>query len=253
MIASLRGVARLTAVFLFIFLCMPVQIVARALNLRLKDNLPPLFHTFLMNVLLGIRVEKRGEISQAHPTLFLCNHLSYLDILGLGGLMPCRFISKAEVAEWPLFGYLAKLQDTVFIERRGRRSRDQTLTITDILQQGKSLVLFPEGTSTNGTEGVRPFKSSLLQAAQTEGATDLTVQPVSIACYGRKSSAHLYPWYGDMTLVPHLWQIAKAEGLHVRFTFHPPFSARLYPDRKLLANAAEKAVAGGETGIISGN
>lgn len=232
----------------FIILCAPFQIVAQVFGLPLRDTLPQFFHHVLMNYILGIKISVSGVICRDRPTLYLCNHLSYLDIPALGAVLRARFVSKAEVANWPLFGFLAKLQNTVFVERRGKLVQKQGNILKRQLDSKNSLVLFPEGTSTDGTTPPRPFKSSLLQAVIDDNAKAFSIQPVSIACYGKDGRAAFYPWYGDMTLVPHLWKIYGINGLSVNLTFHPPFSSKQFADRKALAFAAYDAVAKGPVG-----
>lgn len=241
---------RLLLMLGFIALCIPFQIIAQLFCLPLRDTLPQFFHHVLMNYILGIKIIVSGTVCRDRPTLYLCNHLSYLDIPALGAVLRARFVSKAEVANWPLFGILAKLQNTVFVERRGKLVQKQGNILKQQLDDKNSLVLFPEGTSTDGTTPPRPFKSSLLQAVVDDGTKAFSIQPVSIACYGKDGRAAFYPWYGDMTLVPHLWKIYGLIGLTVTLTFHPPFSSKQFTDRKALASAAYEAVAKGPVGAF---
>lgn len=231
-----------------IIACMPFQIIAIILRIPFYELFPIFFHTVLIRGILGIKIIVQGTISKEKPTLFLSNHLSYLDIIALGSILRARFISKAEVADWPLFGFLAKLQNTVFIQRTGKMAMQQSAEIEKLFAQKKSLVLFPEGTSTDGTTPPKPFKSSLLQSVQGESA--VTIQPVSVACIASNGRASLYPWYGDMTLIPHLWRIFSASGLTITLTFHPPFPAKDFSDRKALAAHAHGIVASGPVGAI---
>jgi 1-acyl-sn-glycerol-3-phosphate acyltransferase len=244
-----RGGLRLFLMLLWILVCLPFQVIARVLHLPLRDHLPVFFHTVLTEIILGLHLTKAGSISRAHPTLFIANHMSYLDIPALGRFLPTRFISKAEVAEWPLFGLLAKLQDTVFIERRGRLAREHSSAITLVLEDKKNIVLFPEGTSTDGTH-LKPFKSSLLQTV-LEAKVPVTLQAVSIACVDEDGLAALYPWYGDMTLVDHLWKVLQAKRFRLHITFHPPLDAKSFTDRKLMAEALQAQVTSGPHGIVA--
>src|SRR5262249_5248396 len=141
------------------------------------------FHRLLL-VVLGFRVRVRGSMATGAPVLFVSNHASYLDIPVLGSLIPASFVAKSEVARWPLFGVMAKLQRTVFIERRAERAGEHRDDLQKRLLEGGSVILFPEGTSSEGLTAL-PFKSSLFAAVENAGpSSNILVQPVSITCTG---------------------------------------------------------------------
>lgn len=206
--------------------------------------------------MLGFRIRVHGTPAATVPTLFVANHTSYLDIIVLGALLPASFVAKSEVATWPLIGFLAKLQNTAFIERRAGRAGEQRDTLGERLVQGKNLIVFPEGTSTDGFK-VLPFKSSLFSIADPR-IPGLQVQPVSVACTEldglplTRDLRPLYSWYGDMTLEGHLWNMFK----HGRFTidviFHPPVTPQAFPDRKVLARYCHEQVARGIERCLTG-
>jgi 1-acyl-sn-glycerol-3-phosphate acyltransferase len=189
------------------------------------------------------------KITGPGSVLYLANHVSYFDIPALGGLVDAAFVAKTEVATWPLFGWFARLTGTVFIPRKPGRSAEQVRTLRTRLVRGENLILFPEGTNSDGT-GVLPFKSSLLASAAPE-ATGLpvTIQPVSLA-YTRTrdgapltgARADLYAWIGADDMFPHLWRALAAPGAEVRVVFHPPLDMAATADRKRLARAAEAEV-----------
>ena len=122
--------------------------------------------------MIGFRVHTVGTnvsdpasgSGSGQPTLFLSNHVSYFDITVLGALIDGSFVAKSEVAGWPLFGMLAKLQRTVFVVRRQGQAGAQRDAVAERLTRGENLIVFPEGTSGDGTRAL-PFKSSLLAAA----------------------------------------------------------------------------------------
>lgn len=185
--------------------------------------------------LTGIRLVVNGE--PAHQAaLFAANHVSYLDIPVLGAVLSdAVFVAKSEVARWPLFGFLARLARTEFIERNRADAHLQCLTLARRLNAGNALIVFPEGTSSNGYE-VLPFKSTLFAALDlSHGAGQ--VQPVSIV-YGRTAAA----WHGDMTLAPHLWCMFGEGGGQVELTFHEPVFPADFPNRKVLAKYCEVVV-----------
>jgi 1-acyl-sn-glycerol-3-phosphate acyltransferase len=215
--------------------------------------------------LFGIRVRVIGEPIQDRGVLMIANHTSYLDILAIGGSARLSFVAKAEVERWPLFGTFAKLQRTVFVNRERRTqtgdARDQ---IRDRLLEGDALMLFPEGTSSDGNF-VLPFKSALMGAAEVVVGHDANgkpiyppVQPVSVA-YVRvhgmpmgRENRPLYAWYGDMDLVPHLWEGLVTGPLDVVIQFHPPLYVDQVGGRKALAQRTEKIVREGQVALLAG-
>ena len=189
--------------------------------------------------LLGFQVVARGRMCMDTPVLYVCNHASYLDVFILGGLIPGFFVAKAEVAGWPVLGFLARIARTVFVERKSSRSAEQRDELGRRLEMGDSLILFPEGTSNDGNR-VLPFKSALFSIADRNNGR-LLVQPVSIA-YTRLDGLPMgrflrpfYAWYGDMTLAPHIWAAAGLGLVRVEVDFHPPSTIAEAGTRKHLA------------------
>lgn len=248
--SSLLAACRVVAFLCLLIICVPIQLTVKFFRLRIQNILPVYFHKFLTRVILGMRIETRGEISKTVPTLFLSNHMSYLDTISIASVIPTNFVAKAEVADWPLFGYLTKLQGTVFVDRRNKKGASkQGTAMVNVMREQKNIVLFPEGTSTNGSE-VKFFKSGLLQSVLNTTDVDVVIQPVSIACYGKNGIEHRYAWYGDMTLMPHLWTVFKTSGLRVVFTFHEAFKASRFTDRKELSDYARQQVEKGPYGTF---
>jgi 1-acyl-sn-glycerol-3-phosphate acyltransferase len=205
----------------------------------------PMYYHRLVCRILGVRVMFSGKRPQRGPMLIASNHVSWLDIVVLSAMAPVSFVAKKEVASWPLFGSLARLQRTVFIDRDRRHttgnSRDD---MRERLLGGDILVLFPEGTSSDGRR-VLPFKSSFFGAAEIDG---VLVQPVSIAYRGQRNlpmNRRLMPsyaWYGDMELAPHLLEALSTGPVEVAVTCHPPLSRSGELSRKALARHAEQQV-----------
>jgi len=239
--SPLRGAIRLLSYLLLTLLLLPVHLLAVALGLRtIANRLPVLYHRTVCGI-LGIRVRVHGLRSDVTPTLFVCNHVSYLDIEVLGSLVPGSFVAKAEVATWPFFKTLAKAQRTIFVERTSSKvstSRDEMLRR---LNTGDNLMLFPEGTSSDGTR-VLPFRSALFGVAQLRRHDKpIVVQPVAIS-YTRLDGIPLgrywrplFAWFGDLDLVPHLWQMVCLGETEAVVTFFPPVDIDQLGDRKKLA------------------
>jgi 1-acyl-sn-glycerol-3-phosphate acyltransferase len=256
--SPLRALRRLALYLGWTLLVGPVQAAAAALNRPLSATLSVRYHRGCVRI-VGLRVETRGRMAANGPTLFVSNHSSYLDIIVLGASIKGSFVAKREVAGWPLFGLLAKLQRTVFIDRDARREvpaqRDE---MRRRLEAGDNLILFPEGTSDDGNR-VLPFKSALFSVAAIEiEGRPITVQPVSIA-YTRLDGVPLgralrpmFAWYGGMTLMPHLWAMLGLGNATVEVDLHPPVTLRQFASRRALSDHCQRVIAEGVAGAISG-
>ena len=258
LIENTSGVAKAAVFLILVVVLTPATLLYKRLAPDQPFKIPRLFHGLLLR-LFGIRLQVIGTPSSATPVFFVANHVSYLDILVLGSLLPAAFVAKADVASWPLFGFLAKIQNTLFIERRATRAAAQRTQLQIHLAKRQSLILFPEGTSSDGMN-VLPFKSSLFSIV-TESAPDIaiTIQPISLTCTALdgfpllREQRPLYGWYGDMTLLPHLWNVFKRGRFTVEVIFHPPMAAGEHPDRKILAATCQSLVARGIEQSLRGN
>jgi 1-acyl-sn-glycerol-3-phosphate acyltransferase len=235
---------------------MPVQALGLALRRSWVATFPRFYHRRCCRI-LGLRVRAVGRPSPARPVLFAANHVSYLDITVLSSLLPASFVAKNEVATWPLFGWLAKLQRSVFVDRRPRSTAQQRDSIAQRLAAKDALILFPEGTSGDGNR-VLPFKSALFSVADHAATGPVTVQPVSIA-YTRldgmpigRALRPLFAWYGDMSMAPHLWTVLGLGTIEIVVEFHPPTTLADWGSRKMLARYCEERVAAGLASALSG-
>ncbi len=192
---------------------------------------------------LGLRLRVEGRVMEARGAL-VANHASWLDIFVLNAAARVFFVSKAEVADWPVIGRLARATGTVFIRRHKLDAARQKLIFEARLRAGHRLLFFPEGTSSDSLR-VLPFKSTLFAAFFTPELQDfLHIQPVSLryhAPWGR--DPRFYGWWGDMDFAPHLLRVLaeKASG-EVALVFHPPIAVAHCADRKALAKACEACV-----------
>jgi 1-acyl-sn-glycerol-3-phosphate acyltransferase len=242
----------------------PWQATAVRFNLPRRKTFPHRYHKFLCK-LFGIRVTVIGQPVQDKGVLMIGNHTSYFDILVLSSVAQVSFVAKSEVQTWPFFSTLARLQQTVFVERTRRsqtgEARDQ---IRDRILAGDALILFPEGTSSDGN-CVLPFKSALMGAAEATIGKDaqgdpvyVPVQPVSVAYVGLygipmgRENRPLFAWYGDMELVPHLVEAVKMGPIDVVVEFHPPITVDQVGGRKKLAGITEAIVRAGQTRALRG-
>jgi len=226
---------------------MPVQAAFVALGLPAARALPRWYHARCA-ALFGLDIRVTGVPASAGPTLFVANHISYLDIVVFSTLAEVSFVAKTEIAGWPFFGWLAKLQRTVFVARRARAVGKEADALQRRLAEGGNIVLFAEGTTGDGNRAGR-FKSALFAAAEpAEGGPPVAVQPVTIA-YTRLDGMPLcralrpaVAWYGDMELLPHLWAFIGLGRIGVEVVFHAPTSLAEAGSRKLLAQHCESAI-----------
>lgn len=241
---------------LFALLCVPVVLTQPFLLMVYRGphayHIPYLWHRSVCAI-FGIRFKIIGKPATDRQTIYMSNHLSYLDIPMIGSLLKASFVAKKEVESWPVFGFLSKLQQTEFIERKRTAAHQQKQVMSARLASGQSLIIFPEGTSTSG-ESVLPFKSSLFTLAMDGSAKDLYVQPMTISLVKvngktpeNTDTRNIYAWPRDldMPLHEHLWRFACSSGADLTLTFHPPLRARDYDDRKILAKACHDNVSKG--------
>lgn len=245
--------AYVTIVMVFIaLLLLPFQAAGILLNSRLQRIVPNLFHRAACAV-IGVRITQIGERTRESPALILSNHASWLDIIVLGAIAPVVFVAKSEVANWPLFGWLAKLQRTVFVERERRhKTGDAARAMGDRLLGGDAVVLFPEGTSSDGIR-ILPFRSALIGSVHhaigdSTHHDRVTVQPVSLAYvrYGGvpvgRALRDKVAWYGDVDLIPHLLGVFSSGAVDVTVSWGEPIGYGMTANRKEIARDAENAV-----------
>ncbi|MDX2485171.1 MAG: lysophospholipid acyltransferase family protein [Pseudodonghicola sp.] len=196
--------------------------------------------------ILGIGFSSHGTPMRGAGAI-VANHSSWLDIFTLNACKRIYFVSKAEVANWPGIGILARATGTVFIERDRRQARAQTAVFVERLAAGHKLLFFPEGTSTDGLR-VLPFKSTLFGAFFADPLREtLKVQPVSVIYHAPKGQpVRFYGWWGDMEFGPHLLKTLSAprQG-RVELVYHTPLKVSEFQNRKALAATAEALVRAG--------
>jgi 1-acyl-sn-glycerol-3-phosphate acyltransferase len=203
-------------------------------------KLPPLasradcaqwLHETCLRGLRAIHLELHIDGTPPTSGLLVSNHLSYLDILVYSTALPCVFVSKAEVEQWPVFGRYARWAGSVFVRRHDRADVAQANTnIAESLQDGVPVVLFPEGTTTDGQRVLR-FHSTLLQPA-LDARVPVTPCAIGYQLDDGDVSREIC-WWGDMTLLPHMWNLMGKKTIHAKVKFGP--SCILEGDRKQLS------------------
>ena len=256
MVRPLRAIRRAFIVLAWTLIALPVQALLMVLPGRGRVAFARCYWA-TMCWLIGLDVRVIGAAAPtapgARPVMFVSNHSSWLDILVLGGRLEACFVSKDEVAGWPVLNLVAKLGRTVFV----RRQRGSTVRERDDMRgrmaTGDNLILFPEGTTSDGSR-VMPFRSAFLSVAEqavTEAGLPPLVQPISVV-YDRlgglpigRANRPVFAWYGDMDIASHFWRLAQNRGLRATVLLHTPLDPRHFASRKDLSAAAWSAVADG--------
>ena len=252
--SRLRAVIVLLGFVLMTLPGLPVQQMLIWTSKKAARRFPYLYHRAVTR-LLGVQLRVSGKPVTDQGCLVAVNHVSWLDIPILSAVTPLSFIAKREVASWPFFGTLARLQRSVFIdrERRQRAAASRTEMMTRLAERD-TLVLFAEGTSSDGIR-VLPFKSAFFAAAELPG---VVVQPMTLAYSGhwgapmtrRKRPA--YAWYGEMDMGPHLWEALASGPIEVDVICHEPITVEQLGSRKALARHAEDTVRRGLRDALAG-
>ena len=213
--------------------------------------IPLAFHRILLKI-WNVRLTLQGQLSSERPLLLVSNHVSWLDIVVLGAVAPVCFVAKSEIRNWPVFGTLAKLQRTVFVSRSNRReSGEQVSDIAKRMASRSVIVLFPEGTTTDGNQ-LAPFKTTLFEAAKialTNASVETAiVQPAAINYthfhglpFGRADRIHI-AWPGELGLAESFIPIIKHGALDVTFHLGAPIKLDRTSNRKVVANDAAEEI-----------
>ncbi len=256
---ALRASAILTGFFALTVPLMPVQAVLVRLSPKAARRFPHWYHRQVCR-LMGITLTIDGTVARDRPVLLVCNHTSWLDIPVLSAVAPLSFVAKKEVGGWPFVSSLARLQRTVFVDRNRRQAAgDAANEIAGRLKTGDTIVLFAEGTSSDGNR-VLPFKTSLFGAVMGDGATDsqVVVQTAAIVythLHGipiLRADRPRVGWYGDMEMQSHAWGVLKAGPLAVTIRVGSPVPLDSFNGRKDLALTSERSVRKAVLGVLRG-
>ncbi|HEX3982359.1 MAG TPA: lysophospholipid acyltransferase family protein [Acidisoma sp.] len=237
---------RVTACLAWTFLCALPQAVFIWLPGKPKVWLPRLYWAGCCWC-LGLHVRVLGApMERSLPVVFVSNHSSWLDVLVLGSRLPACFIAKGEVGRWPIISLVARLGRTIYVSRKVTGAARENADIRRRLSVGDSLLLFPEGTTSDGAR-VMPFRSAFLAVA--ESAVPHRLQPVTVVYDEldylpvRREDRALFSWFGDMDLAGHFSRLARHRGLRATIILHPPIDPKAGLSRKQLAQQTWHQVA----------
>lgn len=198
---------------------------------------------------LGVRVRVIGAAPPpGRSVLYVSNHSSWVDIPVLGGVLPGCFVSRGDLADWPVISTVARLGRTIFVSRQRNATARELEQMHAVLDRGDSIILFPEGTTSDGSR-VMPFRTSFFAVAFGEHPP--LVQPVSMT-YDRlgglpigRLTRTLFAWYGDQDIASHYWQLFQHKGMRATVLLHQPIDPSQFQDRKALSNAVWRVIADG--------
>jgi len=211
------------------------------------------FFNRVFALILGIRAEVTGEkeLLREKGIFFVSNHLSYIDGITISSLAPVVFIGKSDLKSWPLFGLLSTLSYTIFVDRISPANiHEEIARIESFLNQGLNIIMFPEGTSTDGGR-LLPFKSSFFKVALD---TESPLVPLAIK-YTRingqdldeQNKDHVF-WYGEMDFLPHFIKVLGLNSIELKIKVCGPIDVMRPADeplslqRKYLSDASREAI-----------
>ena len=236
----------------------PAQAVVQKVAPRAQPRVPRLFLKLACSS-LGLQVRLQGApLIKQGGVLFVSNHLGWADIPALGSKLLASFVAKAEIDGWGLFGTLTRLQGAIYVKREDRMNvGDQTAEIAARLARGGRVIMFPEGTNSDGTR-VLPFKSSLFAVAHGPNAPEFVIQPVTLAytrVNGMPVTRRMLPslaWVGDSELKPHIAAFMRLGKIRADILVHEAVHPTDFADRKVLARHCQEVVAAGYARLMHG-
>lgn len=242
----LRATTRLVILIVYTFFTVTVgNVLNRVVPYAIHRRFLQYWYRFMLR-LLGFHIHLTGTIPPKSGLLIVSNHCSYIDILVIGSLLPVHFTPKSTIKRWPLICHMVNVSQPIYIDRNDRRAmHTQNERLAQALTEGKNIVLYPEGTTNTGI-CVYPFKTGFFACLET--SPSIPVLPVSIIYASTDSyvlnarSPSPVAWYGDMTLLPHLWALLKRKQTEIHIQIHPTVTLDQFPSRKALAAHCEEII-----------
>jgi len=217
-----RRIYRLLALFLWtlivVLISMPYQIRGGWRGIKKICDVSHLWSRGIARI-INLRVKVMGDLPRVSGGFVVSNHLSYVDIITHGSVFPLRYSPKTDIAKWPFIGWVVGLARPVWIDRKSRQSAKRIVRdFARTIEHGISVIIYPEGTSTDGKSGLLPFRSGPFQTA-VDG--DLPVVPI-LTRYREAPGDPPVCWYGDMTLMPHMWKLLGVPRIEAELRILPP-------------------------------
>ena len=183
--------------------------------------------------IIGLKTVVHGDPAAAAGKLVISNHTGYLDIVAQGTLFPLRFAPKIEMRSWPLLGVLVSLAHPVWVDRSNRTRAGKTAQeFKETLENELALLVYPEGTSTDGRHGLLPFKSTAFEAAIS---AEVSLLPVLVFHKGVPEKSFDPAWYGDIGFLNHIWGVLGLKEIHTSVYIMPELPLEKGEDRKQLS------------------
>lgn len=258
--AKPRRIVKLAAILLWTLIWfLPVWVPYLLKSERLRARLVSYYYYGLGRI-IGLRLRVIGVPDRRRPLLVVSNHISYLDILALGGTVPVAFTPKSEIGGWPVIGYFCRMAGCVFIDRRPRTVGQHRPALEAALRWGSQMVLFPEGTTGLG-EGLLHFHSAFFSMAEWVRADlgiELPIQPLCIDYHAldgvplTAGTREQVAWIGEAEFGPHIMALLGHRRIDVSLTFLPAFDAGT-ADRKMLAARCEAEIGTALHAAIAGS
>jgi 1-acyl-sn-glycerol-3-phosphate acyltransferase len=254
MFGTPRMIGRIALVLAWTLPAMLIQSLLLVLPGRPKEIFARVYWRGVAAI-LGLNVTVHGVLTPRRPAVFIANHCSWIDIIALGSVLPGCFVAKADVAKWPLIGWVARLGRTVFVSRGRAGLERERASLEARLAAGDNIILFPEGTTSDGTRILR-FQSSFLAIAAAPAKP--VIQLVTIVYDGldglpvRRRDRPVISWYGDMDLATHYPGIGRHRSLHATIILDPEIPPGSYPNRKFLSAALETRLAANAAALRQG-
>ncbi len=188
--------------------------------------------------IVGLKITVKGDTKHDQPALWVANHISWLDIPVIGS-EGATFLSKSEVRQWPVIGWLGKKSGTVFIKRGGKNaSKNASQQIAETIRGGDSVLIFPEGTTSDGT-GMKRFHARIFAPAIDH---HLPVQPIAIHYFDAQGNTHQNTHWGDESFMRNLMGILGGEAILAELTFLPVVAGSKFSERRRIAEYTEKGI-----------
>ena len=167
----------------------------------------------------GVKIKTYGKMPDASSGLVVSNHLGYLDIIVHASLFPLRFAPSTDVAKIPIVGGVAFMSNAIFVDRKSAPAAKKAVrAFAKTMNRGMYLIVYPEGTSTDGQSGILPFKSTPFDAA---AGSEVPILPI-LTRYQKKTGQPIVPWYGDMTFFSHFWNVLGSRSIDAEVLFLNP-------------------------------